>query len=595
MEASALHAPSRLSRRPLAISLLRLRSDEQLVALFRAGSDDAFGVLHDRYRQRLFAYVRQMLSSQSRQDAEDVLQDVFVRAFGSLRNDNRAVNVRAWLYRVAHNRCIDHLRRPHPPAAEIFEMSRKPLLDPVDEAQRRDDLKRLVSDVGRLPDQQRSALLMREIDGLSYADLAGALDVTVPAVKSLLVRARVGLVEAQESRDADCSEIQRDLMASYDRGVKASGRARRHMRECAGCRDYRNELRGMRRRFAALAPVGAGPVALVAQLLGGGGAAAAGGSGGAALLGGATTATACKVAAVVCATAITAGGAVEVRKLATDPAPHRERTAAQAAPDRTPAAQPAPAPAAVQPYRADTRPRRASGQAGRGAATRARRRRRARPARRAHAGRPAARARPLRRARRPAGLRRRLAAGLVRRHRGARGGAGGLRRRDRAGGRHGAGPGAGRAGRGPAGGRAVDARAGRPRARRHDAAARALTALVSAPIDRYLETLDHEELLVRRGRRSGLYAIIAVHSTARGPSLGGCRMWGYGDSRAAIRDALRLSRAMTFKSAVAGLPLGGGKGVIMLPAGAPTRSRRSAAATRCSTSATASSSSTAAT
>ncbi len=61
--------------------------------------------------------------------------------------------------------------------------------------------------------------------------------------------------------------------------------------------------------------------------------------------------------------------------------------------------------------------------------------------------------------------------------------------------------------------------------------------------------------------------MVAVHSTARGPSLGGCRMWTYADSRAAVRDALRLSRAMTFKSAVAGLPLGGGKGVIMLPEG----------------------------
>jgi RNA polymerase sigma factor (sigma-70 family) len=333
MEASALHAPSRLSRLPLGTPLLRLRSDEQLVALFRAGSDEAFGILHDRYRQRLFAYVRQMLSGHSRQDAEDVLQDVFVRAFGALRNDKREINVRAWLYRVAHNRCIDHLRRPHPPAAEIFEMSRKPLLDPVDEAQRRDDLKRLVADVGRLPDQQRSALLMREIDGLSYADLAGALDVTVPAVKSLLVRARVGLVEAQESRDADCGEIQRDLMASYDRGVKASGRARRHMRECSGCREYRDELRGMKRSFAALAPAGAGLPALLAKLLGaGGGAAAAGGGGSAALVGGATTATACKVAAVVCATAITAGGAVEVTKRATtDPAPKRDKPAARTA------------------------------------------------------------------------------------------------------------------------------------------------------------------------------------------------------------------------------------------------------------------------
>ena len=329
MEASALHAPTGLSRLPLAIPLLRLRSDEQLVALFRAGSDDAFGVLHDRYRQRLFAYVRQMLSSHSRQDAEDVLQDVFVRAFGALRGDGRAVNVRAWLYRVAHNRCIDHLRRPHPAASEIFEMSRKPLLDPVDEAQQREDLKRLVADVGRLPEQQRSALLMREIDGLSYAELAGALDVTVPAVKSLLVRARVGLVEAQESRDADCGEIRRDLMASYDRGVKASGRARRHMRECSGCREYRHALRSVRRSFAALAPVGAGPAALLAKLIGaGGGAAAAGGGGSAALMGGAATATACKLAAVVCATALTAGGAVEVRKLAIDPAPKRERPAA---------------------------------------------------------------------------------------------------------------------------------------------------------------------------------------------------------------------------------------------------------------------------
>ena len=62
--------------------------------------------------------------------------------------------------------------------------------------------------------------------------------------------------------------------------------------------------------------------------------------------------------------------------------------------------------------------------------------------------------------------------------------------------------------------------------------------------------------------------MVAVHSTARGPALGGCRMWTYDDSRAAMRDVLRLSRAMTFKNAVAGLPLGGGKGVIMLPSSA---------------------------
>jgi RNA polymerase sigma factor (sigma-70 family) len=306
--------------------LLRLRSDEQLLALFRGGHDEAFRVLHDRYRQRLFAYVRQMLSAGSRQDAEDVLQDVFVRAYGSLRNDNREMNVRAWLYRVAHNRCIDHLRRPIPPAAEVFEVSRKPLHDPVEEAQRRDDLRQLVVDVSNLPEQQRSALLMREIDGMAYADLAVALDVTVPAVKSLLVRARIGLVEAAEARDADCTEIQADLMRSYDRGVKASGRARKHMKSCDACRDYRGALRGMKRSFAALTPIGFAPFALAAKIIGIGGSAGGAAAGGAAAGGGVASVTACKVAAVVCTAALATGGAVEVQHQIVEhkPAPAQE-------------------------------------------------------------------------------------------------------------------------------------------------------------------------------------------------------------------------------------------------------------------------------
>jgi leucine dehydrogenase len=86
-------------------------------------------------------------------------------------------------------------------------------------------------------------------------------------------------------------------------------------------------------------------------------------------------------------------------------------------------------------------------------------------------------------------------------------------------------------------------------------------------MDRYTASLDHEEIVIRRGTRSGLYTIVAVHSTARGHSLGGCRLWAYGDSRAALRDAMRLSEGMTYKAAVAGLAQGGGKGVIMAPPG----------------------------
>jgi len=90
-----------------------------------------------------------------------------------------------------------------------------------------------------------------------------------------------------------------------------------------------------------------------------------------------------------------------------------------------------------------------------------------------------------------------------------------------------------------------------------------------------LVSLEHEELVIRRGRRSGAYTVVAVHSTARGPALGGCRMWRYQSSADGARDALKLSRAMTFKAAAADLRLGGGTGVICAdPGRAPSGRRR---------------------
>jgi leucine dehydrogenase len=82
-----------------------------------------------------------------------------------------------------------------------------------------------------------------------------------------------------------------------------------------------------------------------------------------------------------------------------------------------------------------------------------------------------------------------------------------------------------------------------------------------------LSGLDHELLHVSRGPRSGAYTIIAVHSTALGPALGGCRMTTYAHPGAAVCDVLRLSAGMTFKAAVAGVDLGGGKGVICVEPG----------------------------
>jgi RNA polymerase sigma factor (sigma-70 family) len=342
VEASTISAPAGLARprvRAAVGPLLRLRSDEQLVRLFRTGSDEAFRVIHDRYRARLFAYARQMLAG-SRQDAEDALQEVFVRAYGALRADDREISLRAWLYRVAHNRCVDELRRPAPPPPEAFELIRPPACDPIAAVEQRESLRRLVDDVRRLPGQQRSALLMREIVGMSYQDLAAALDVTVPAVKSLLVRARIGLAQAAEARDTACVAIRAELAGAHERGVRASGLARRHLHDCADCTAYRRELRSARERFAALTPA-LGPGALLAKLLGfgGGGAAAgggaAGGAGGAAasgvgavLGGGSVGVSAGHVAAMLAAAVVSAGGAVEVQQTLAPPHARAARPAA---------------------------------------------------------------------------------------------------------------------------------------------------------------------------------------------------------------------------------------------------------------------------
>ncbi|MGA2469731.1 MAG: sigma-70 family RNA polymerase sigma factor [Solirubrobacteraceae bacterium] len=299
------------------------------MSLFRAGSDDAFDAIHDRYHARLLAYARQMLRGSS-SDAEDALQDVFVRAFKALRASNRPVLLRAWLYRIAHNRCIDELRRPVPLPTEIGLDTRPAIAAATTMqetsvvAESSETLARLVADVQTLPAPQRSALLMRELQGLSYQELSETLGVSVPAVKSLLLRARTGLMDCRMARDAPCAHIRMELTEAADRGVRMTGRARRHVRECDGCRAYHRELRNMHKRLASLVP--SGPLAQLGLLFGFGGGASAGAGagasasgtgggiaavGGVGALGSVTAATAVKIAAALAAAALltTAGQA----------------------------------------------------------------------------------------------------------------------------------------------------------------------------------------------------------------------------------------------------------------------------------------------
>ena len=121
---------------------------------------------------------------------------------------------------------------------------------------------RLVADVQTLPPPQRSVLLMRELQGLSYRELSDTLGISVPAVKSLLLRARTGLVDLKVARDAPCEHIRHELAGAADRGVRMSGHSRRHIRECGACRAYHRELRGPPVRVRALGQARAPAAAL---------------------------------------------------------------------------------------------------------------------------------------------------------------------------------------------------------------------------------------------------------------------------------------------------------------------------------------------
>ena len=188
---------------PALLRRHRIQSDESLVARFRAGDEAAFAEIVARHETRLVRYAEQMLRRRSADTAQDVVQDVFLRAYRALRADERPMALRSWLYRIAHNRCLDELRVPA--AAELRDDPDLELAAPAttaDQAEGKERLRALVADIEALPARQRSALVIRELGGLSYDEMAAALDVTVPAVKSLLVRARVGLAEAAEARGA---------------------------------------------------------------------------------------------------------------------------------------------------------------------------------------------------------------------------------------------------------------------------------------------------------------------------------------------------------------------------------------------------------
>jgi len=172
-------------------------TDDQLVVRFRAGDDAAFTEIHRRFRAALTAFARRMLHG-SGHDAEDVVQDAFIRAYRGLRVTDRPMALRPWLYMIVRNRALDELRTPRRCDAydDELRMRAVPDADPAQRCADRDEMRCIMAEIARLPERQRIALVMREFDGRTHAETAHALDTTVPATKSLIIRARSNLTAA---------------------------------------------------------------------------------------------------------------------------------------------------------------------------------------------------------------------------------------------------------------------------------------------------------------------------------------------------------------------------------------------------------------
>src|SRR3954451_10955571 len=248
--------------------LLRLASDEKLVERARGGSEAAFEAIFDRHHRGILAFCRHMLGTVD--EAEDAVQQTFLAAYRELaRAGDRPLHLRPWLYTIARNRCITVLRgRRREAAGAVVEPSTEHLAAEVD---RRHDLRDLLRDVAGLPEEQRAALVLSELGDMGHDEIAAVLGCRREKVKALVFQARSSLIASRTARETPCAEI-REQIATLRGGSLRRTELRRHLRECVGCREFRDQVRTQRRDLAIVLPV-APTVGLKAAVLGGGGAA----------------------------------------------------------------------------------------------------------------------------------------------------------------------------------------------------------------------------------------------------------------------------------------------------------------------------------
>jgi RNA polymerase sigma factor (sigma-70 family) len=222
-------------------------TDDRLVAAAKSGSPEAFAVLFRRYRPEISRYAARTLGDDGR--AEDVVQEIFLSALRGIGTLDRPAGFKPWLYRIAHNACVDHMRRRMKAEEVSFDAH---AIAPADEIRlfrqpsshaaltQKETFSNLRQALGDLPAGQAEILVLRELEGLSYEEIAARMQISRSAVESMLFRARRALrTEFGEISTGERCLRMRAVMAQTVEGVgKRTDRRRlmRHLDGCAGCR-----------------------------------------------------------------------------------------------------------------------------------------------------------------------------------------------------------------------------------------------------------------------------------------------------------------------------------------------------------------------
>ena len=181
----------RLTTRFLGGRALRFQPDGRLVSLVRAGYESAFEEIFRRYGAALRSYAASIVTAQR---ADDVTQEAFTKAYLALRGTDKEIQLRPWLYRIVRNTALTDIRDEPKPALELDE-ARAAGMSPEELAEQREEISRLMAGLRELPEPQRAAIVMRELEGLSHEQIATSLGLSGGAVRQSIYRARRALRE----------------------------------------------------------------------------------------------------------------------------------------------------------------------------------------------------------------------------------------------------------------------------------------------------------------------------------------------------------------------------------------------------------------